>query len=201
MPKEAVFREVYRILDRYYRRVYTRKRFLEEMRRYGYSPSEADILYGKFLAGELIPAPAPWYEYIDVDAETGLDLFWDPRRGVYVRYDPETGEEETSDTIEIEYTASVETDGHEKFYAEATGYTSVSGMSPSEIERVVSDLQTKLNDFFKAIPGFDQIKSSLQKEGVRFRFGVKEVEYPTAKAVVEKTYPRHSGPFEGEVTL
>ncbi|MEM2463570.1 MAG: hypothetical protein QXY07_02680 [Candidatus Bathyarchaeia archaeon] len=52
------------------------------------------------------------------------------------------------ENIRVEYTASIETDGHEHFIGELTGYTIIAASDLPEIDAIVDELISKTEDWF-----------------------------------------------------
>lgn len=107
-------------------------------------------------------------EYIGVDAETGNDIYYDAARKEYVVRDERGVEIERGDTLELDYTYSIETHtSHGKpveFYAEITGKTFVKGKGRKGVEEVEKGIQRTLKEWVKE--NFDKEKiEKARKEG------------------------------------
>lgn len=107
-------------------------------------------------------------EYIGVDAETGNDIYYDAARKEYVVRDERGVEIERGDTLELDYTYSIETHtSHGKpveFYAEITGKTFVKGKGRKGVEEVEKGIQRTLREWVKE--NFDKEKiEKARKEG------------------------------------
>lgn len=90
--------EVYITLDRCYRGVYGTTRCLDELRRLGYTETEALILLGEFERHEIIFMPCVWVDYHRLygmsNPHPPPDFYrqFDVRMKVTVRYNPEKRE-------------------------------------------------------------------------------------------------------------
>jgi len=107
-------------------------------------------------------------EYIGIDSETGHDIYYDKIRKEYVVRDERGNEIKRSETLELDYTYSIETHtSHGKpidFAAEITGKTFVKGKDRKGVEEVEKGIQKTLKEWIKE--NFDRQKmEKAEREG------------------------------------
>jgi hypothetical protein len=147
---------------------------------------DEDIAYERELIARkvIVPPVAPVVGVLD--SKTGLKIILLSRehRGSRVwLYDEERREYvQTVETIRVEYTASVETGGHESFIGELTGWTIIDGDQLSDIEGIVDELVDKTEDWFyrKFAPppeGEAWFGGPIPKEAIKPDFTIQEREY------------------------
>lgn len=95
--------------------------------------------------------PEEW-EGIDIDANTGHMIYRDEEENNYVMVrQPELEEPEEvmrEDSLEVVLTLSIETDGgNEMFEAEMYGSRVIGGLSQTEIESLVNEMQNTIKDY------------------------------------------------------
>ena len=104
------------------------------------------------IARKIIKPPPPIPVIGVLDSMTGLKILLlnREREGSKVwLYDEEKDEyTQPVENIRVEYTASVETNGHESFIGELTGWTIIDGEELSNIEDIVDKLADKTEDWF-----------------------------------------------------
>ena len=133
-------------------------------------------------------------EYVGKDTETGLEIWYSFTFDEYILWDPERKREvERRRDIEIEETFSIETErGHEVPLAvEINVRTRTSGKARKELEKFAEAIQTRIDEYIKRQPGWEQIKNSIRKIGLSYRFRPSSDTplYPSSKILIEKTKP------------
>lgn len=211
-PRYTTFEEVERYIappakeraeieKKYPKRYFTSKRSLEmfykDMRKFGYTPSQAlkaAFDYRKHRGKEVtvppnikvkkitLPSDAELIEepQYAIDSETGARIYYSPSEDQYYSYDEQNKViRKIGKNIAIDITFSIETgEGHEPFYAEIT----VSGVFPGMDKNKFMTLENWIKDqvqgaFENETPGLallvskldvDEIRKSLIKEGAEF---------------------------------
>ena len=140
-----------------------------------------------------------------LDSKTGLKilLLSDEYRGSRVwLYDEEKREYlQPVETVRVEYTASVETEGNESFIGELTGWTIIDGVELSDIEDIVDELIDKTEDWFyrKFAPppeGEAWFGGPIPKTAIKPDFTIQEHEYG---AKYENGIQRYEMTITGEI--
>jgi len=130
--RDAVIAEIYRELPEIRR--------LEEAVR-----AEEDRIRRK-----IIVPPTPIVDVVDSVTGLRIVLLREPLRGYRCwLYDDRRKEYvEPVKAVRVEYTASIETEGHEDFIGELTGYTVIDAGQLSRITEIVDELVEKVEDWF-----------------------------------------------------
>jgi hypothetical protein len=138
------------------------------------------------IARKIIKPPPPIPVIGVLDSVTGLKILLlnREREGSKVwLYDEEKDEYlQPVETVRVEYTASIETGGHESFIGELTGWTIIDGEELSGVEDIVDELMRKTEDWFyrKFAPpptGEAFFGGPIPKEAIKPDFTIQEHEH------------------------
>jgi len=135
-------------------------------------------------------------EFIDLDADTGYNIYYNVRDGYYYLVDDKGKLIARNKEIELTETVSVETEeGHDvPLTCEITSRTKVSGLTKKAFKNIQNNIQTQLGKFFKNFGSgtFAQIRSEPIKIGVEVRIRpITEKSYPESEVIIEK-YSRYT---------
>jgi hypothetical protein len=104
------------------------------------------------IARKIVKPPPPFPVIGVLDSVTGLKILLLNREREGSKawlYDEERDEYlQPVETVRVEYTASIETGGHESFIGELTGWTIIDSDQLSDVEDIISELIDKTEDWF-----------------------------------------------------